>query len=627
MKQLKSSFHIWSFNVNYITNPKEAAVICAKLLENPASLYGIDIETEKRDPFKDHPKAGLCPILSRIRLIQIYDGVEDVYIFDAHHVSLYTLRDLLYSKKFVAHNALFEIKHFTYNDFPDLNIGCSMLLDQLVYNAENSPFEPEEDMEWDDIPKGKRSYHSLATCVKRYFGIWISKENQVSDWGAETLTNDQLLYAALDALLTYKCAEVLIKKVNDYKMGKAYKLLRDMQHVVAEMELNGFPVDWQAHEKLVVIWKQKLKEADEKCRPFFGLRNLNSNKQMHEWVLTYFAHKPNILRDWPKTDTGQYTFTRTKIFEYKKIPAIEALLEYKKYAKLLSTYGESLREQAHPITKRLHSSFFLGQTRTGRMSSTTPNLQNLPKDTKGLDWSVRTIFKLPEDRKFVVADFSQIELRVAGALSRDPVMTKAFKDGIDLHKLIVHVISGKAYDKVDDQERFLGKAINFGLAFSMSGRKLVSYAAMSYDVHMTEEQGWDAYNAYHKTYSVYSEWCQRQRDIANQLGFSRTPMGKMRRLLQEETYTKAVNTPVQGGAAECMMLALIKLKDKIKDKKIKIINTIHDEIHLEVFNKDIKAALSYLEESMKESFIEMFPNFPTEKLVEAHSGQTWKEAK
>jgi len=626
MKVFNAKFHDVKFKTCYITDEKEASIICKKLLDNPQSLYGLDIETFKNENYLEHKKAGLCPHMSGIRLLQIYDGVENVYVFDLYSVPLSSISSVLQSKRFVAHNAIFEIKHLTHAGYSDLNVGCSMLMDILVYNAEHSPFEPEDTEDEEvDVPKGKRSYHSLRAVVKRYYDIWISKDQQVSDWNKKVLTNDQLQYAGLDAVLTYNLSQVLSKKIVAYKMEKAYKLLKDMQHVVAEMELTGFPVDWEAHKALMTRWEVELKKADEKCKPFFGITNLNSSKQMGEWALKNLTQTQ--LDAWPKTEKGALTFTRTKIFEFKKIPAIEALLEYKKYAKLISTYGISLAEQKHPVTGRLHSSFFIGQTRTGRMSSRDPNLQNMPKDTKDIGWSIRSIFKTGENRQLVVADLAQIEIKIGAYLSKDSVMNRAFEKGIDLHKYIVHVLSGKAYDKVDSQERFLGKAINFGLMFGMGGKKLKDYAAMSYDVHLTEQQAWDAYNAYHDTYKGYSSWCDRQREMCKKLGFARTPMGKMRRLLDDENYTKAVNTPVQGGAAEVIMLAMIKLKDLIKPYPIKIVSVVHDEIILETFTELVPEAKKALEYSMQWGLTQLFPDAHLHGIAECGSADNWKGAK
>lgn len=629
MKILKSKFGNDEFQTYLSTSDKDTIHMLKLLKANQASLYGLDIETAKDPRFLENKKAGLDPQLSNIRLVQVYDG-KFVYVFDVFKTDLQLLKPFLTSNRFIAHNAKFELAHFTHNKILPMNIGCSMLIAMLINTAETSPFEPEDEIDEEDmdgLSEYKRTSTALDAVVARLFKIRVSKENQTSDWNQKELTTEQYVYAALDALLTYKVGTELIPKIAKYRMNDIYQLHKSMLKVLVGMEGRGYPVDWLEHAKLVKIWEKENQKALQACKPFFGDTNLNSPPQMNQRLKKRFKDRPNTLLNWPRSPKGAYTFNRLKLYPYWDMPEIKALLEHKKYSKLLNTYGESLTKQMHPLTKRLHGSFFLGETRTGRMSSRNPNLQNLPKDTKNIGWSIRDAFKAPIGQKFIIADFSQIEIKLGAYLSKDPVMIKAFENGIDLHKYIVTVISGKPYDQVTPEERQLGKAINFGLMFGMRGKKLKDYAAMSYGVRLTELEADKAFMAYHKTYKVYSAWCDDQREKCRKLGFVRTPMGKMRKLLEEELFTRAVNTPVQGGASEAMQISLVKLEEELDPTQAWLISTIHDEAQVLSLNSYVQTANSMLQSAMEYGFKKICKNFPALNICEIGIGNSWGEAK
>lgn len=630
MKNYKFEFNGKPYVSRYVTTSSDTIKALAKFKENPRKLYGLDIETGKKSVFKSHEKAGLCPHLSFIRLIQVYDGAS-IYVFDLSRIKrdgdegVRALRHFLSKEKFVAHNAIFEIKHF-------LNLGieidciCSMILGQFYETAMHSPFEPKTD-------KGEKTFFAgkgfgLAPLVQRHFGVVISKQQQISNWAKPKLSKEQICYAALDAILTYDLAKHLYPKVKELKMLKAYKLYKDMQYVIAEMELNGMAVDLKEHDRLIKDWEKAVRDSEKRAKKYYGEVNLRSSKQMNEWLVKRYEKKPAVLKSWPKTKTGSYSFNKNDLFDYTKDPAIKVLLEYKKYATLLSTFGKSLQEKINPKTGRLHCSFSLGHTRTGRLSSRDPNLQNMP----AREGSFRHIFVAPKGMVLVVADFSQIEIRVAGEISSDPVIRRAYKEGIDLHKSIVAVLENKPLSKVTKEERQLGKAINFGLQFGMGAAKLAFYARSSYGVKMSEAQAETAWAAYHSKYSVYSKWCTKQRRKCEELGWVRTPMGKVRKLEPTEVYTKAVNTPIQGGAAEVSFYALCELRKALKkedpDRKIKILNTVHDEILLECDELYGEFAARLLQHAMRYGMLKVFPKATgLQNLAESAVGVNWAEAK
>ena len=631
----KFSYGLQEYTYHYLGSDMVAALAIMHLHQSKSLTFGLDIETGKKTQDKE---AGLDPHRSFIRLLQIFDpATNSIFVFDIHKIGMPSpIKMFLESRQFVAHNAIFELKHINRDEEILKNVHCSMLMGILVDRAERSPFEADSEEEEQDEENGvtgvsryrKRGGYSLANLCFNYLGSEPAKELQVSDWNKENLTKEQIAYAALDAVLTHELGVLLFKKIAEYKLTRAYKLLKQMQHVVARMENTGFYLDVEAHKKLIEEWNKEKILTEKACKPYFGETNLNSSKQMNAWVKEYFKDKKHILNSWPVTDNSiedkkVFSFNRTALAGLVSLKEIEALLKYKKVTKLISTYGETLLEKINPVTKRLHCSFILGETRTGRLSSRAPNLQNIPRDA-----TIKQSFCAEEGNILVAADFSQIEMRVAAELSKDPVMLDAFKKGVDLHKYIVSVLAKKPIDKVTKEERQLGKAINFGLLFGMGAPKLTLYAKMSYGVTLTEEEAYNAWKTFHTHYKKYSAWCDVQRNMCSKLGFVRTPLGRMRKLTEEEVYTKAVNTPVQGGAAEVAFAALVTLHNMLQTNFVgKIINTIHDEIIVECKECYAKEVGSTLKQAMVEGMLYVFPRAVTYGLVDVKYGKSWADTK
>lgn len=622
MKLYKNKFHIWEFNIWYITTETDANKALSVLKSN--TLYGLDLEVAKKPEFKEHPSAGLCPHLSNIRLLQIFDGVKNVYVFDLFYVSLELLADFLIKGRFVSHFAIYEIQSLTYYGLPNLNIGCSMLLSQLVEGAEHSPYEPDEDDDDEDqtgLSRYKRRSHSLDAVVQRLFGVKVDKQEQTSDWSKDPLDTKQIIYAALDSLLCYWAALKLSAKLKEYKMERAYKLLKDMQHVIASIQLSGLSVDWGYHTKMIQSWETHSAAALKRCKPFFGETNMRSGKQMAEWLANYLKDDPLTLSVWPRTKKGSLAFGKTVITAFAHLEPIAALMEYKRWVKLIDTYGQSLIEKKHPVTSRLHTSYTLGETTTGRLSSRNPNVQNFPRDKE-----FRNMFAAPKDHVLVVSDFSMIEVRLQAEFSKDPVMLKVFKEKGDIYKTMASFLYGIPIEKVDKDQRFVGKTCVLALAYGMGPTKLELYANNAGAKKQRSTFWMRAHKQYHTTFRVYSQWCDKMRNRASKLGYIETFFGKRRRLTEEELYTRAPNTVIQGSASELMMKAMLICQEKIASVG-KIVATVHDELIIISPEKEKEKAVNILADSMNSAMKEMFPEAVSYQVAEAAYAQRWGEAK
>lgn len=598
---------------------------CTEIPELTSPVLGLDIETAPRC---DHPKAGLDPWMTTISLIQIYDPkVKTVYVFDVleDKALLKALLPLLASHTFVGHNSKFELTHLMKAGavFPK-SMHCTMLASQLIGAAVEDVYEPDEDEldtpvgERDGISAYKRTSHSLENCCIRWLNIGLDKSFQTSNWTTRPLSENQVHYAAFDAVATYELFRLFIQVLKKYSMLEIYTLQREALLPIVDMETNGIAVDWAAHDALIQTWKHSFEIADAEARKYFGLVNLASNKQMGEWLTKVL---PQHLDTWPKTAKGAFSFTATSLADFRHVPQIEALFKWKKYKKLLTTYGQEFQDKhRHPITQRVHTGFTLGETATGRLSSRSPNLQNQPRDG-----ALRSIFVAPRDKVLVVADFSQIELRVQAELSKDPIMLQAYKDKSDIYKVMASSLYNKPVSEIDDEQRTLGKVAMLSLGYGTGARKLRSTARAVYDLEINEDMAYQTHRTYHDTFSVYSTWCNDVRYIGEIDGTARTVTGKLRKLDPQKIYTTAPNHIVQGTATELLLMSLIKARKA----GLKLILNIHDEIIIEC-PKDpevVKQSIELLEEAMNTSMKELFPDTVDAHVADAFSGINWAKAK
>lgn len=468
MKNEKWAFRLEGKKLNCIYTPLQATAekCIRRLLERSTPAVGFDIETAKHPRFKSDPQAGLCPYRSAISLLQFYDGIDTIYIFDALQLPLEMFREVFYTKRLVAHNAIFDVQHLRHAGFPDVTADCTMILYNLVRGAEFATMEEEEqsiDENWqgeegdgnalDWLAKYERYGASLRAVVAKLLGIRIEKELQVSNWANRPLSREQLSYAAKDSYLTYEVGKILSRKIIEYKMQKVYKLNREAIHPVCDMILNGWKIDTKAHQKDCIQWQKDKDRLHVQVIKLFGnATNIQSTVQISKWLEKHLPR--DAQHGWPRSEkTGRLRSDAKTLSSYAHLSFVQPLLEYKKLEKMLSTYGLSLLEKVNPVTKRLHGSYTLGYTATGRLSSRNPNMQNLPRG-----YDIRKIFIPEEGNVIVSADYGQIEMRVAAILSRDKTMLSAYKNGVDLHEYIVSRITGKPLSRVTKSERQMGKA-------------------------------------------------------------------------------------------------------------------------------------------------------------------------
>ncbi|NBS17070.1 MAG: hypothetical protein EBT06_10505 [Gammaproteobacteria bacterium] len=587
------------YSTRYITDDETAKSAVDDLLGSSLTLLGLDIET-----------GGLDPIRDLTRCLQVADD-STAYVFDLHHIKATTLEPLMRGgKMFVAYNAVFEWRFLHRLGLQPLSpLHDSMLMARTCYGL--------------NLEGG---YFSLADTAKRVLGLSIDKAVRQSDWMSPgPLIPEQVHYAALDAVLAVRLVDPLYKTLKETKQTKPYRLQIAALPTVASHMLEGVPFDGEGHSRLITEWGNKAVEAKEALERIMPGVNPNSSVQLANWLKQSLP--AYFVETWPRTDTGNLKTDAAALSSWSGAPP--ELQAYKEYSKLLSTYGEKYKNHIHPDTGRIHANFSIAGTVGGRFKCSKPNLQNPPRLA-----AFRQLFR-PERAgyRLIVADYSQIELRIAALIAEDQTMLDAYRNGVDLHRLTASITCGIPLEAVTKDQRQAAKAINFGLIYGMQPPGLQAYAKATYGIEMTLQDAENSHRKFFETYAGIRRWHQRTRSRGYNDQTVRTTSGLVRNMRNEAggwKLTNALNTPVQGSGAEVLLKALEKLPEALSGLDCRVIHHVHDEIILECAEHNVKAGKGILQSVMISAFEELFPTSgmtASGDLVEAHDGVSWEEAK
>ena len=589
----------FNYRTQYLREPEAARLALAEMLNRNPALLGIDIETMPDRAWRLDSRAGLDPYKASIRLIQLADR-ETVLVFDMLTIPAELIAPAM-DRPLIAHNAGFEYRFLSRVGLNPKLLHCSLLMARVA--------------------TGKTHGLGLADCSKAVLDVSVDKTLQVSSWHNPELSTAQVEYAALDAVLALKLSDHYLPVIRNTQQTDAYKRLVRALPVVSRQMLAGVPFDSAAHSQLMNGWRQEIEPLRESMTAELGI-NPDSAAQLAQWLSKTLDSK--TLSSWPKTASGQLSTDADTLLNANH-PALVGLRRYKILSKQLSTYGDGYTEHIHSATGRIHADYGIAGTKGGRFYCRNPNLQNPPRDPV-----FRALFKAPAGRCLVVADYSQIELRIAALLAPDKIMLDAYQAGADLHIRTAAAVSGIPENEVTKAQRQLAKACNFGLIYGMGARGLAAYASSSYGVDMPLKAAEKARSAFFATYPGIALWHNRTRLLSAQNQTVRTRGGLMRDLGNEPhgwKLTEALNTPVQGSGAECLLESLIALPAALSGLDARLIHHVHDEIILECADPDVEKAKAALTESMIGGFMALFPDHPMPGLVEAHSGPDWYSAK
>ncbi len=407
--------------------------------------------------------------------------------------------------------------------------------------------------------------------------------------------------------------------------NKTILLLREIELplalVLASMETLGIELDKFGVERFGVSIKIRLQNMESEIyRQAEGEFNIGSPKQLSEILFTKLKLPPQ-----KKTKTGYSTNNEVLLSLRGEHPIIPLIIEYRALSKLASTYIESLTESVS-ADGRIHSTFQQTVTRTGRLSSTEPNLQNIPVRTE-LGREIRKFFVAKEGYTFVDADYSQIELRVLASLSGDKMMTKAFNEDRDIHRQTAAEIFSVAEDMVSDDMRRAAKTVNFGILYGMGAYSL----ANDLEVPYYEAKGY--IENYLNTYSGIAAFMDKTVEQARSDGYVTTMFSRIRPIAEIQSTNKAIaaigeriakNTPIQGTAADIIKIAMIAVYNRLKKENLdaKLVLQIHDELIIECREEIADTVARVLTEEMENCV-----SLNVALKAEAKIGKSWYDAK
>ncbi len=540
----------------------------------------------------------------QIRLVQI-GGKEDIFIldiFDLREEGVLFLKRLLSDRGIVGHNLKFDLKYLYSYDIEPYAVFDTMIASQLL---------------------GDTDKHSLQKVAMHYLGQVLDKGLQASNWGQPFLGKEQLEYAALDVKVVRELFYLFLQRLNEQpqredvllktRTSKVFGLLNPVAIVemafvqeVAKMEMKGIPVDGKELEK-------KLKEQEkllQKRVMDFMLRYRTdpmSPKQVGDLLTKRFG------LDLPKTEKGNVSTDDKVLAEHSLHPAVSELLEIrglKKTIEKLQEIKEKLRgNRVYPEFKQIGAI-------TGRMASMNPNVQNIPRN-------LRSIFKAEEGKTFVIADFSQIELRIASEYVGEERMVQAFMEGRDLHRYTASVFLGKPEGQITKEERQLAKAVNFGLIYGISAKGLVEYAK-TYGVSLSLEEAQKIRESFFAYYTAIRAWHERVKKELREFKESRgyTLLG---RSYSAHTFPDAVNYPIQGTGADLLKLSVLMFDAEVKRENLRahVVNLVHDEVLVECEETVAEKVKELLERAMKHAGKIVLKQVPVE--VEVVINKRWEK--
>ena len=431
-------------------------------------------------------------------------------------------------------------------------------------------------------------------------------------------------YAAEDADITLR----LFNKLEDLLKDKPtqLKLLNDIEyplvHVLSKIEQNGAKIDKDKLAEHSKELSEKIADLSAQAFVISGEEfNLDSPKQLLE--ILYEKLKLPILKKTPKGQPSTNEETLQRLSEEYELPGI--ILQYRTLAKLKSTYTDSLIKIENPLTKRIHTSYQQAVTSTGRLSSTEPNLQNIPiRTAEGR--RIREAFVPEKGNVLISADYSQIELRIMAHLSKDKNLTHAFNNNLDIHSATAAEVFGVSLEDVTQDQRRSAKAINFGLMYGMSAFGLTRQL----DIPRAEAQKY--LDTYFERYTGVKDYIANTKAQAKEDMFVETIMGRRlylneinagNGLRRQAAERAAINAPLQGSAADIIKKAMIDIQDFLEKEmpKVKVIMQVHDELIFEAPKENAEEVLSTMKGMMEKAVKLDIP-----LIADAAIGDNWNEA-
>jgi len=601
-------------NYKSILNETDLDKLIKKL--NEKSIISVDCET-----------SSLNPMDAQLIGVSFSYEVNEAYYIPVAHKNFKSL-----SKEFV----IKKLKKIL-EDPSIKKIGQNIKYDFMIFKKYGINIEPVEDtMLLSYTLDAGNNRHNMDTLSEIHLGHKTISYKDVVGTGKKQLNfsdinlKEATKYAAEDADVTLRLYNTLKDRVDSEKLNKIYEVFeKPMIKLLSKLEMNGIKIDDSYLKKLSKKFEERLLKKEKEIYKLSGKKfNIGSPKQLGEII--YNDLKIAKLK---KTKKGSLA-TSAKVLEDlaltgHKFPKL--IIEWRQDSKLKSTYTDALQDHINNKTKRVHTSFLLAATNTGRLASSDPNLQNIP--IKSIDGKeIRKAFIADKDNILISADYSQIEMRILADMADVKELKKAFKNNEDIHSLTASQVFGVPINKINEDLRRKAKAINFGIIYG------ITQYGLAKQISVSNQEAQDFINAYFKKFPEIKDYMNSTIKFCRKNGYVNNIFGRRIhfRSINDKNFSirsfqerAAINAPIQGSAADIIRLAMIEIdRVTVKEKKIsaKMLLQIHDELVFESSMKEQKNNEKLIKKvmtSVSSSEHHMF-SIPLE--VNVNSGYNWGEA-
>lgn len=603
----------------------EKTIVVSNAKDNNAKYYLIENETELQNLLNDiNAKKLVCIDFETTGLDTLTDEIigisfaiksKEAFYLDLSgrtNIDKEACKKLVFDTlakediKIIGHNLKYEYKMIRAIDKKMGNMYFDTMVAAYLINPSRGRYN------MDDLALSYLSYNTI-------------KYSDITDNAKKTLLDvelkDVVEYACEDADITFRFYEYFSPLLNTYNLEDLFfNVEMPLISVLADMEFDGVYISTEKMKSLSEEYASLLEKTKEKIYEKAGEEfNLQSPKQ-----LEYILFEKLKINSTKKTKTGAYSTDEEVLRELAQREKIaEYMLTYRKYSKLKNTYLDVFPTLVHKKTNRIHASFNQTVTATGRLSSSEPNLQNIPaRGDEGKD--IRNTFIAEKGNVLIAADYSQIELRLLAHFSNDPVLVEAFKNNDDIHRKTAMKIYSVSKEHVTPSMRNTAKIINFSIIYGKTA------FGLSKELNISRKEADDFIKGYFSTYSQVKPFCEKVIEDVKAKGYVRTMLGRIRDLsktinssnavVRNEAERMALNTLIQGSAADMIKVAMIAIHKEFKNhfKTAKIVMQVHDELVVEVSEKESDKAMTIMKEIMEHS---VKTNVPI--TVDIHKGLSW----
>ena len=513
-------------------------------------------------------------------------------------------------------------------------IGQNIKFDYIIFNKRGIDINSLEDtMLMSYVLDAGKNRHNMDTLAEIHLGHKTIQFKDLVGTGkkqinfSEVEVNIAKDYAAEDADITYRLYKNFLKSLKEENLLNIYEIFeKPLVKILAKMEIEGVKLDEKSLKNLSSKFEKKIKSLEQKIFKLSKKEfNIGSTKQLGE--IMYNDLKIASLK---KTKKGSFA-TSASVLEdlaFKGYDFPKLVLEWRQTSKLKNTYSDTLPEHINKNTKRIHTSFLLAATTTGRLASSDPNLQNIPiKTEEGKD--IRRAFIAEKNKKLISADYNQIEMRILADLADVKELKKAFNNNDDIHSLTASQVFGTEINKVDADMRRKAKAINFGIIYG------ISQYGLAKQINVSNVEAEEFLNSYFLKFPEIKEYMSETIKFCRKSGYVNNIFGRKTHItgINDKNFNvrnfqerAAINAPIQGSASEIMRMAMIRLDDEFRDKKnnnLKMLLQIHDELIFEVEEKNLINSSKIIKKIMTSVKDSNLHSFSIPLLVDINSGDNW----